>query len=205
MFARLSDPEAAKRGEAMQETLFRMENVEWYRQYYRTATSNAIKMVSEGLPKELESQREEIMAKLRAFLSEDCFFRTMCELTAAQGPLTVFCHGDCWTNNFLFKDGDTDDPEVTNFFSPVSGLLFLFFLLLIVVVVVRFFFFLSRTTRYAELKNNWKVSKSNFTVKLNFYSNHGEKLLARTRWRKYSFRSNLNYYALYNGVTMPLY
>lgn len=75
------------------------------------ATKNAIKMVSEGLPANLEYRREEAMGKFQAFLSEDTFFRTMCELTAAQGPLSVFCHGDCWTNNFLFRDSTVATTE----------------------------------------------------------------------------------------------
>lgn len=75
------------------------------------ATNNAIRMVSDGLPEHLEHRREEAMDKFQAFLSEDTFFRTMCKLTAAKGPLTVFCHGDCWTNNFLFRDSNVATTE----------------------------------------------------------------------------------------------
>ncbi|XP_014206607.1 uncharacterized protein LOC106638092 [Copidosoma floridanum] len=109
-FAKLSRQDAEP-GESIQETLFRMENATWYRRYYRAATSNAIKMVSEGLPENLETRRDEILGKFGAFLREDSFFRTMCELTSHQGPLTVFCHGDCWTNNFLFRDTDGAAPS----------------------------------------------------------------------------------------------
>lgn len=115
MFERLSNAAKAEAGEAVQETLFRKENADWYRQYYRTATSNAFKMVSEGLPQSLESRRDEILGKFRDYLSEDSFFSTMCELTSTQGPLSVFCHGDCWTNNFLFKEKDASDSEVSFF------------------------------------------------------------------------------------------
>ena len=112
MYARLSQPELGG-DEAIQEALFRTENVDWYRQYYRIATSNALKMVSEALPKNFPKERiDEITDKFKGFLAENTFFRTMCELTSTQGPLSVFCHGDCWTNNFLFKDDNKDDAEV---------------------------------------------------------------------------------------------
>ncbi|XP_015108393.1 uncharacterized protein LOC107035483 isoform X2 [Diachasma alloeum] len=35
----------------------------------------------------------------------------MCELASTRGPLTVFCHGDCWTNNFLFCDQLASNAE----------------------------------------------------------------------------------------------
>ena len=100
-FAKLTDPSS---GQGIQEVLFRTENEDWYRQYYQVAAKNAIRMVSDGLPAHMEFKRIEIMEKLRSFLNDDVFFRTMSEITAMQGPLTVFCHGDCWTNNILFKD-----------------------------------------------------------------------------------------------------
>ncbi|XP_012283215.1 uncharacterized protein LOC105701225 isoform X2 [Orussus abietinus] len=93
-----------KGGDGVEETLFRMENEDWYRQYYRVAANNAIAMVSGELAVRMESNKEEVIQKLKDFLNENTFFRTMSELAAAQGPLTVFCHGDCWTNNILFRD-----------------------------------------------------------------------------------------------------
>ncbi|KAL7288108.1 hypothetical protein TKK_0017893 [Trichogramma kaykai] len=95
--------------EAVQEALFRMENKEWYRTYYRIATSNALKMLADGLA---AARKDEVIAKFRAFVDEKRFFREMCELVSTQGPLSVFCHGDCWTNNFLFIDKDVPDAEV---------------------------------------------------------------------------------------------
>ncbi|XP_046834812.1 uncharacterized protein LOC124431225 [Vespa crabro] len=107
-FLKLSNPND---GKGIQEVLFRIENEDWYRQYYKTAANNAIRMVSDGLPACMEHRREEIMEKLNAFLNDNVFFRTMSELAAAQGPLTVFCHGDCWINNILFRDQQDSETE----------------------------------------------------------------------------------------------
>ncbi|EFN82762.1 uncharacterized protein LOC105184837 [Harpegnathos saltator] len=107
-FAKLMNPE---HDQGIQEVLFRRDNEDWYRQYYRVAANNAIRMVSDALPSHMDSQREEIMTKLQAFLNEDVFFRTMSELVSTQGPLSVFCHGDCWTNNILFRDEPDSDTE----------------------------------------------------------------------------------------------
>lgn len=90
--------------QGVRETLFRIENEDWYRNYYRVAAKNAINMVSETLPASEEDKRQDVIEKLEAFLHEDVFFRTMCDLASTRGPLTVFCHGDCWTNNFLFSN-----------------------------------------------------------------------------------------------------
>ncbi|KAK0076657.1 hypothetical protein PV325_005050 [Microctonus aethiopoides] len=95
----------------VREGLFHVENEDWYRHYYRVAAKNAIAMVSEALPAQYEHERNEIIEKFRAFLHEDIFFRTMCELVSTQGPFTVFCHGDCWTNNFLFSN-EIENEEV---------------------------------------------------------------------------------------------
>lgn len=110
VFAHLSD---AKSADSVRETLFRLENEEWYRQYYRVAVKNVITMVSGALPSSVEHKRDEIMKKLRDFLEESVFFREMCELASADGELTVFCHGDCWTNNILFAQEPSPDVEVS--------------------------------------------------------------------------------------------
>ncbi|XP_012061080.1 PREDICTED: uncharacterized protein LOC105624333 [Atta cephalotes] len=107
-FANLTNSE---HDQAIKETLFRRDNEDWYRQYYRVAVNNAITMVSEALPSHMDYRRQEVMTKLQAFLNEDVFFRTMSELVSTQGPLSVFCHGDCWTNNFLFQDEPSSDTE----------------------------------------------------------------------------------------------
>ncbi|XP_029171510.1 uncharacterized protein LOC114940898 [Nylanderia fulva] len=107
-FTKLTNPE---HDQSIRETLFRRDNEDWYRQYYRVAVNNAIRMVSEALPLHMDHRREEIMTKLQAFLNENVFFRTMSELVSAQGPLSVFCHGDCWTNNILLRDEPSSDTE----------------------------------------------------------------------------------------------
>lgn len=86
------------------------------------AVNNAITMVSEALPSHMDFKRQEIMTKLQAFLNENVFFRTMSELVSAQGPLSVFCHGDCWTNNILFQDETSSDTEVNLLFCKKSKL-----------------------------------------------------------------------------------
>ncbi|XP_078053738.1 uncharacterized protein LOC144479100 [Augochlora pura] len=107
-FARLTDPDGSQ---SIREVFFRTEHEEWYRQYYQEAAKNAIEMVSEGLSTRVEPKRLEIMQKFRAFLNDNVFFRTMSEVAAVRGPLTVFCHGDCWTNNILFKDDAEPNEE----------------------------------------------------------------------------------------------
>ena len=109
LFAHLSDEKST---DSVREALFRLENEDWYRQYYRVAAKNAIQMVSEALPSDYEHKRDEVMQKLGDFLNEEVFFRTMCELASAKGELTVFCHGDCWTNNILFAENPSSDIEV---------------------------------------------------------------------------------------------
>ncbi|XP_012268814.2 uncharacterized protein LOC105693451 [Athalia rosae] len=102
-------------GNGVEEAMFRDENADWYRQYYRVAANNAIKMVSEALPPMAKERREDVMQRLQTFLHEDTFFHTMSKLAAAQGPLTVFCHGDCWTNNILFREESGPDSKVVCF------------------------------------------------------------------------------------------
>ncbi|XP_074094449.1 uncharacterized protein LOC141524453 [Cotesia typhae] len=109
VFQHLSDE---NNPDSVRESLFRLEYEEWYRHYYRVAVKNAMTMVSEALPAQHHHERNKVLGKLQKFLHEDVFFRTMCELASTRGPFTVFCHGDCWTNNFLFSNSDTDAEAV---------------------------------------------------------------------------------------------
>ncbi|XP_046750248.1 uncharacterized protein LOC124413590 [Diprion similis] len=104
-----------KGGKGIAEAMFCEENADWYRQYYRVAASNAIAMVSEALPPMSHEKREDVMRRMKLFLQEETFFHTMCNLAAAEGPLTVFCHGDCWTNNILFRKEVESDTKVVCF------------------------------------------------------------------------------------------
>lgn len=70
-------------------------------------------MVSETLPSTHEHKRDEIIKKLRDFFHEDVFFSTMCELASTRSELTVFCHGDCWTNNILFAENNSANIEAS--------------------------------------------------------------------------------------------
>lgn len=61
------------------------------------------------------------------------FYDTMCRLTRETGPVSVICHGDLWTPNFLFKNNsdptiDLDvkviDFQMARFASPATDLSF---------------------------------------------------------------------------------
>lgn len=54
--------------------------------------------------------------KFRKFVNHESFFGYMVGLVLPKGPLSVLCHGDCWTNNFLFQynlDGSISEVRVT--------------------------------------------------------------------------------------------
>ncbi|KAF7995315.1 hypothetical protein HCN44_006422 [Aphidius gifuensis] len=110
IFNKLADE---NNSQGIRETLFRIENEEWYRNYYRVAAKNAINMVTETLSAS-QIYQQDIIDKLQKFLHEDVFFRTMCELASTRGSLTVFCHGDCWTNNFLFSSNKSINENDEN-------------------------------------------------------------------------------------------
>lgn len=58
------------------------------------------------------SDREKYLVPFKRFCNEDTFFQSMVEMVAPREPLAVICHGDCWTNNMLFKFTDGDLAEV---------------------------------------------------------------------------------------------
>lgn len=87
--------------------LFDTENEEWYRGYYRVAARNALAMVKEALPSDQDSSK--YLKKFSEFVGDGTFFTKMVSLVSPQEPLAVFCHGDCWTNNILFKYSEEGD------------------------------------------------------------------------------------------------
>ncbi|XP_053680484.1 uncharacterized protein LOC128731392 [Anopheles nili] len=84
---------------ALEEGIFSQANTEWYRKYYDVLTRNAIQMVRQTVP-----EKTEHLAKLEEFLG-NCFGHLV-ELVNRQSELSVICHGDCWTNNVLFRHND---------------------------------------------------------------------------------------------------
>uniref|UniRef100_A0A182N6Q7 CHK domain-containing protein n=1 Tax=Anopheles dirus TaxID=7168 RepID=A0A182N6Q7_9DIPT len=84
---------------ALEEGIFSQANAEWYRKYYDVLTRNAVQMVRQTVP-----EKKEHLAKLEAFLG-NCFGHLV-ELVNRESELSVICHGDCWTNNVLFRYED---------------------------------------------------------------------------------------------------
>lgn len=50
-----------------------------------------------------ENEKSTYLDKFRKFVNHDSFFGYMVGLVSSKEPLAVLCHGDCWTNNFLFR------------------------------------------------------------------------------------------------------
>ncbi|CAH0562112.1 unnamed protein product [Brassicogethes aeneus] len=95
--------------DGISEALFIKENEEWYRDYYKHAIQNVLDMASKKLSKlELGTT---ILNKFANF-ANDSFFEKMINLVSDTGPLSVLCHGDCWTNNILFKLDDSKGLKV---------------------------------------------------------------------------------------------
>ncbi|XP_049817785.1 uncharacterized protein LOC109602607 [Aethina tumida] len=95
--------------DGISEGLFIKENEEWYRDYYKQAIQNVLDMASKKLSKlELGTT---ILNKFANF-ANDSFFQKMIDLVTDTGPLSVLCHGDCWTNNILFKTDETKNIQV---------------------------------------------------------------------------------------------
>lgn len=64
-------------------------------------------MVSQTL-----SPNSTYVEKLEKFVGNNLFFCNMVELVNRETNLSTLCHGDCWTNNFLYKyDGNNDILE----------------------------------------------------------------------------------------------
>lgn len=90
------------------EGIFAEDNTKWYEAYYKKLTNNTVSMVSKSLPKD-----SKYIEKMKKFIDSNTFFNQMIELVSTEGPLSVICHGDCWTNNLLYKyDRDGNVLEV---------------------------------------------------------------------------------------------
>jgi len=126
-----NEPEKFKEriSEAINEVYYRSENEMWYKGYYRRAAENAEKMVTIVTLNndqhsvmfifclQLESvltdyEKSKYLDKFRKFVNHESFFGYMVGLVSPKDSLAVLCHGDCWTNNFLFQyaqDGSISD------------------------------------------------------------------------------------------------
>lgn len=84
----------------------------------RQTTEAAISWVAEGLSG--LSDREVYLDKFRWFCKKERLCNTMEEAVNSRTPLSVICHGDCWTNNLMFKyvDGQVADVSHWKFHAP---------------------------------------------------------------------------------------
>ncbi|CAH0402575.1 unnamed protein product [Chilo suppressalis] len=101
--------------DGISEVFFVAENEDYYKNYYKEAALNAISMVETEL--QHHPKKDVYLEKFRRFCCEDTFFQTMVDLVTPKEPLAVICHGDCWTNNFLFRyvDGDIAEMYLVDF------------------------------------------------------------------------------------------
>ncbi|VVC94741.1 unnamed protein product [Leptidea sinapis] len=101
--------------DGISEVFFLVENENYYKSYYIEAARNAISMVEQELADCAEKKK--YLDKFESFCSEDTFFQTMVEMVSPKEPLAVICHGDCWTNNFLFRyvNGDIAEMFIVDF------------------------------------------------------------------------------------------
>ncbi|XP_060806078.1 uncharacterized protein LOC106135318 [Amyelois transitella] len=121
--------------DGVSEVFFLPENEDYFKNYYAQAGRNAIAMVEDELAD--NEDKEMYLEKFRQFCSEDTFFQSMMELVTPKEPLAVICHGDCWTNNFLFRYSDGDiaemymvDFQLVRYASPTLDLAYLMYLCL---------------------------------------------------------------------------
>ncbi|KAL0868163.1 hypothetical protein ABMA27_007714 [Loxostege sticticalis] len=121
--------------DGISEVFFVSENEEYYKDYYREAARNAIEMVEDELQDSEDKDR--YIQKFRDFCKEETFFASMIELVTPREPLAVICHGDCWTNNFLFRYADGDiaemcivDFQLARYASPALDLIFIMYVCL---------------------------------------------------------------------------
>ncbi|XP_066995253.2 uncharacterized protein [Anabrus simplex] len=56
-----------------------------------------------------DQKRDSYLQKMQEFVGDNSFFSRMISLVAPHEPLAVLCHGDCWTNNVLFRYSETGD------------------------------------------------------------------------------------------------
>lgn len=102
---RAEHPEEFKKlTQKISEGIFCTDNVEWYSDYYKVLLKSAIEMVTEAL-----DDKSHYVEKLRTFC--ELFFVKMVELLNKKTNLAVICHGDCWTNNILYKYRENGDIE----------------------------------------------------------------------------------------------
>ncbi|XP_063231565.1 uncharacterized protein LOC134536003 isoform X3 [Bacillus rossius redtenbacheri] len=79
--------------------------------------------------------RSECLSRLRRLVSDGQFFSRMVAMVQPREPYAVLSHGDCWTNNILFKYSDAGDIlevclvdfQISRYASPALDLAYLLY------------------------------------------------------------------------------
>lgn len=97
--------------------------------YFEMMKQKLFDVISNEDDKHLKVKIEKLCEKSQFTIARECIAGELAE------PYAVMCHGDCWTNNTLFKNDKNNKPsevclidwQITRYASPVTDLLYYLF------------------------------------------------------------------------------